>query len=462
MRLLTPLLFLTSGYSQQFHLSLVGDGSGDYMLDWKTSANVNHSVVYFQNEPLTGTFAGAVEEEKNEYINCWFTRLKNLTPGQQYHYTLNQSDATAQRPTFRVEDSITWAVFGDLGSREQGGASGISFPALEHQAASNAYQGILHIGDISYELTGINGRDYMNEMSLLSSSRPLHATVGNHEYRMAMAPYFTLSNYQRRFAGLFAGAGVSSESDSNQFYSFNSGYIHYIVLDTEVYGEETFYIEEADQHWVESEAGRDELRVRQLIWMEQDLKRVNRKETPFVVVCAHRPPFKAPRGLIDSDNLFGTDIVPLLSNYHVDLLLCGHVHAYLRFDATQFNGYRIPPIIVSGAGGSGQVEKPKSQLDLGIFKDVMYDEQYGYGLIKANATDITWRWGHSAVGDLNNPDPIHWTQKDYVTFPVRSVTTLDINQHWIFLIMCIVVLVGGKIAYDLSKQRRRHGYDLIV
>jgi hypothetical protein len=436
------LLLSVTQASNQFHLSLVrGTGSSiEYAIDWVTpssssssSSKVSNIIYGYKSNDLSyqaeGTFVGQVEEESGKYVSCWTTRLSQLQAGKEVFYALaiTQEDGALSNRTntnsFFVKsskDDMKWAVFGDMGASILGGPSAVSIQALQNALFNDqAYDGILNLGDIGYELTQENGKDYMEKFAPILSRVPMQITTGNHEYKAAMAPFYTLRNFRRRFAGQLYGLGKPSGSNSNEFFSFDAGLIHFIMINTEFYSNEDYYIETLTGEWIENEKARQKDRLVQLKWLEKDLEQIDRTKTPYVILMGHRTPFRTPKGLDTKDNLFGQDIVPLMDKYQIDLYLCGHTHLYLVLKESRWNGYRLPPIIVSGSSGNQEIVDAIFDLKLGHFEVEEYAEKYGFGFLSATQNALEWQWGHVASSSGLNPLPQDWKKESSLQFPRR-------------------------------------------
>ncbi|TMW56134.1 hypothetical protein Poli38472_008782 [Pythium oligandrum] len=442
--LLTAFVLGQTQAATQFHLSLAGDGTSDYFLDWVTPKVANEtapaSQVYVGSSPSTmtraiaGVLNGEVEEEPGQYVNCWTARLTDLTPNSVVFYSLNESAPSnpGQGPVFgpmpgptesvrlfvpkSASADLTWSVWADLGSLIQGGTAGVALPALEQAALHDkSFDAIFNLGDLSYELTQTNGKDYMDRLEPITSAVPMHVTTGNHEYEHALAPEYTLRNYNRRFAGQFAGMGKASGSGSNEFFSFDSGLIHFSMLNTELYGNDLYVKQDDKGEWKEyDDTEREKDSKKMAEWFEKDLKQVDRQKTPYVVVTSHRCPFKAPKGLDKKSNRYGDEIVPLLAKYKVDLLLCAHTHLYLVLKESEWKGNRIPPTIVSGAPGNADGLDVLEDLKLGDFKVEFSAKAFGYGLLKATEKQLEWKWGSTGGLDAK---PTNWTEVHQYSIP---------------------------------------------
>ncbi|KAL3666716.1 hypothetical protein V7S43_008339 [Phytophthora oleae] len=450
---IAAITFAVASASSQFHLSLVekeGNGQVHYMLDWVTTSTVNASRLVYGtsadnlSSKVEGKGSGLVTEAAGETVACWSALLASLEPGSTIFYAL-ESDTTEQTATsslnfdalaksdsssasetmnFTVPDGeLTWAVFGDMGAPMQGHAAAVSLPALKSAlSVDGAYSGILNIGDLSYELTGSNGKDYMNEFESITSRVPVMTTVGNHEYQYALSPALAVQNYYRRFQGITLGAGAASGSSSNEFYSFSSGFIHFVFINTEVYGDEAYAALQDDGSWKVDESARTTAGTAQAKWLEYDLSRVKRSETPYVVICGHRPPFKTPKALSATGNRFAKEIVPLMSKYQVDLYLAGHEHTYLMFEASTFNNYNIPPIIISGSPGNNEYIREEAELGIEGFKWKTLIPKYGYGYLTATKDALEWQWGSAASDATHEPSSAMWKKKDAVSFPKQTIS----------------------------------------
>ncbi|KAI8473040.1 MAG: Metallo-dependent phosphatase-like protein [Monoraphidium minutum] len=66
-------------------------------------------------------------------------------------------------------------------------------------------------------------------------------------------------------------------------------------------------------------------------WLEKELKKVNRKKTPWVVLNMHAPWYSSWAGSFKDTECMRLQYEPLLKEYGVDLVFNGHTHSYERF-----------------------------------------------------------------------------------------------------------------------------------
>lgn len=196
--------------------------------------------------------------------------------------------------------------------------------------------------------------------------------VGNHE-----APG-NFSQYQNRFSLVRDGVGRSSGSDTNLWYSFDEGLIHWIAIDTEV------YVYSVDQGQIQ----------RQMNWLEQDLVKANqnRQNVPWIIMFGHK-------GWFMDTNYTGFEY--LAHKYGVDVFLCGHIHNYERFypqhnsvvDVQSPNFYKNPKYMTTIIVGSPGCKENITH-ELGPKPALVYSSyDYGYGhLFVANYTHLSWDW----------------------------------------------------------------------
>lgn len=197
---------------------------------------------------------------------------------------------------------------GDLGQ------TGWTKSTLEHISQSN-YDVFLLPGDLAYAdriqpLWDSFGR----LVEPLASQRPWMVTQGNHEVEKIPAIHHTpFTAYNARWHMPFEESG----STSNLYYSFEVSGVHVVMLGS----------------YADFGYGSDQIR-----WLESDLKKVDRRKTPWLVVIVHAPWYNsnyAHQGEKESVDM-RVMMEGLLYKARVDLVFAGHVHAYERFVSHTF------------------------------------------------------------------------------------------------------------------------------
>jgi len=135
-------------------------------------------------------------------------------------------------------------------------------------------------------------------------------------------------------------------NDNKDYYSFNSGNLHIIVLDQ--------YASKDDYEQL-------------YLWLEEDLKK---NTSLWTIITYHKPTFNI--GGHGSD--WGRDkFLPLFEKYGVDVIVTGHSHLYERFKPISTTGTKPIIHIVSGGGGAPLYwAKKSSLLEGGIGKRTLH------------------------------------------------------------------------------------------
>lgn len=79
----------------------------------------------------------------------------------------------------------------------------------------------------------------------------------------------------------------------------------------------------------------------QYVWLEQELKNVNREETPWLIVMVHSPWYNSVNYHYMEGESMRVMFESWFVNSKVDLVLAGHVHAYERSERVSNIKYNI-------------------------------------------------------------------------------------------------------------------------
>ena len=154
---------------------------------------------------------------------------------------------------------------------------------------------------------------------LFASEIPMYYTRGNHETRGSFATAF-----QDYF----------SPKQEHIYYMCRQGPVCFVILDS---GEDK---PDSDLEYAGITVY-DQYRTEQAEWLKKVLESKEYKEAPFKVVVCHMPPFGGWHGEQEVAEKF----IPLLNNAGVDIMLCGHLHRYMRNEPK--DGVRFPVIVNS-------------------------------------------------------------------------------------------------------------------
>ena len=285
--------------------------------------------------------------------------LQGVLP--EHYKELSEDAETPEQVNFELvkvnNDDFTLFVFGDIHlARRTGDLAQFEKVATfarsyMDQAPGKVY--VLTLGDMTWDMYWLSNNygfgDYIQTVNQYFSGIPFFHTMGNHDNEMEVADDFPK-------------ALKYTENIAPDYYSFNLGKIHFIVLDN------------MDFTGVQSgEENRSKyaknFTAEQLEWLRQDLSYVD-KSTP-IFVTAHEP-LARPSGLSWGEELNGADadlneFIGIFDGYNVRYL-SGHTHNtfFRRYTSTfvehnsgaicaswWWSGYINPGIHIAQDGAPG-------------------------------------------------------------------------------------------------------------
>nr|AGL44403.1 calcineurin-like phosphoesterase [Manihot esculenta] len=397
-----------------------------------------YSLVYNQLYPFEG-----LQNYTSGIIH--HVRLTGLKPDTIYYYRCGDPSIEALSgiysfKTMPVSSASNYpsriAVMGDLGLTYN------TTTTISH-VIRNKPELVLLVGDVTYAnlyLTNGTGSDcyscsfsetpihetyqprwdyWGRFMQTLVSKVPIMVVEGNHEIE-PQARNQTFVAYSSRFAF----PSVESGSSSTLYYSFDAGGIHFIML-----GAYIGYNKSDDQYK----------------WLEKDLAKVDRSQTPWLVAAWHPPWYSSYGAHYREAECMRVAMEELLYSYGVDIVFNGHVHAYER--SNRVYNYTLDPCgpvyITVGDGGNrekmaiehvdepGNCPEPSTTPDpyMGGFCALNFttgpaagkfcwDQQpdysafressFGHGILEVkNATWALWTWHRNQDSDSKIGDQIY-------------------------------------------------------
>ena len=175
----------------------------------------------------------------------------------------------------------------------------------------------------------------------------------------------------RRFRTPLNGLGVF-------WYSYDVGPVHILMFSTEHHFEEG---------------------SRQYLWIQNDLKSVNRTRTPWIVVGSHRPMFASDFGdnadqLTSIATQLQLHLEPMFYRHKVDVNLFAHLHSYERSCAMYQEKCVNDGIthVLIGMSGIGLNAQTRAAAHWSRYRDA----KFGYTTIIANKTVLHFRYHHNA------------------------------------------------------------------
>ncbi|MBO4670937.1 MAG: calcineurin-like phosphoesterase C-terminal domain-containing protein [Bacteroidales bacterium] len=281
----------------------------------------------------------------------WKPLSKGADEAEQVDFELVQSD----------NDNYTLFLFGDMHLARRTGDLAqfekVAGSIRQHMDATPGKVYVLTLGDMTWDMYWIANNysfgDYLTTVNSYFFGIPFFHTMGNHDNEMEVGgDYLKCLKYTQNLAP--------------DYYSFNLGRIHYIVLD--------------NMDFTDVEPGQDNrskyaknYTAEQLEWLKKDLSYVD-KSTP-VFVTSHEP-LARPSGLSWNETLNGQDadldtFIGIFDGYNVRFL-SGHTHNLFNRNWTPtftehnsgavcaswwWSGYITPGIHVAQDGAPGGFTK---------------------------------------------------------------------------------------------------------
>ncbi|KAK9947495.1 hypothetical protein M0R45_003118 [Rubus argutus] len=352
---------------QQVHIT-----QGDYdgravIISWVTADEPGTSKVQYGTSEKNFEFTaeGTVTnytfyEYKSGYIHhCHVDGLEHDT---KYYYKIGSGDSSREfwfitPPKINPDASYKFGIIGDLGQTFN------SLSTLEHYMqsggqASTAYQSWIW-------------------------------SAGNHEidYMPYMGEVTPFKNYLQRYATPY----YASKSSNPLWYAIRRASAHIIVLSS--YSPFVKY-------------------TPQWMWLQEELKRVDREKTPWLIVLMHVPIYNSNEAHYMEGESMRAVYESWFVHYKVDVVFAGHVHAYERsyrisnihYNVTSGEQYPIPdksaPVYITvGDGGNqeglaGRFRDP--QPDYSAFREASYGA-FDTGEIQ-NRTHALYHWNRNDDG----------------------------------------------------------------
>ncbi|KAG7543081.1 Purple acid phosphatase-like N-terminal [Arabidopsis thaliana x Arabidopsis arenosa] len=168
-------------------------------------------------------------------------------------------------------------------------------------------------------------------MEPLTSKVPTMVIEGNHEIE-PQASGITFKSYSERFSVPASESG----SNSNFYYSFDAGGVHFVMLGAYVNYNHTGL---------------------QYAWLKEDLSKVDRAVTPWLVATMHPPWYNSYSSHYQEFECMRQEMEELLYQHRVDIVFAGHVHAYERMN--RIYNYTLDPCgpVYITIGDGGNIEK---------------------------------------------------------------------------------------------------------
>jgi hypothetical protein len=389
------LFVLVSALNAQFvvsrgpYIQMVSQNS--LFIRWRTNLPTDTKVTYgtIPTSQLSIASSGSLTTEHE-------IQISGLSADTKYYYSVGHTGGMLSvdpnqffytLPPLNTIKPYNFWVIGDCGTADD-----------NQRDVRNSYvtyigntrvDGMIMLGDNAYNSGTDNefqGALFNNMYEDIVSNTTMWPTPGNHDYYSGADATTQTGPYYDLFTLPSAGQLGGFPSGTEAYYSYEIGNIHFISLDS-------------------YDSGRDSTNAMG-IWLKQDLMN-NTKE--WTIAYWHHPPYS--KGNHNSDNPPpGVDlelaemreqIVPLIENGGVDLVLCGHSHAYER------------SYLMDGHYGNSSTYTPSFRLDNGsgdFINDCPYiKDSIGGDAHKGTVYVVCGVSGKKSSSTIGWPHPVTYT-----------------------------------------------------
>ncbi|XP_037469951.1 phosphoenolpyruvate phosphatase-like [Triticum dicoccoides] len=396
---------------QQVHIT-----QGDYdgkavIISWVTALEPTRSEVFYgeQEKHYDRKAKGRMTnytfyDYRSGYIHhCLVDSLEYNT---KYYYKIGTGDSAREfwfqtPPAIDPDAPYTFGIIGDLGQTFN------TLSTLQHYVKSGG-QSVLYVGDLSYadkyeDNDGGRWDSWGRLVERSTAFQPWIWNYGNHEieYMPDLGETSTFKPYLHRYATPY----LASKSSSPMWYAVRRASAHIIVLSSY-----SPFVKFTPQYK----------------WLKKELKRVDREETPWLIVLMHVPMYSSNDAHYMEGESMRVAFEEWFIKYDVDLVFAGHVHAYERshrvsnvdYKVTSGSRYPVPdesaPVYIT-VGDGGNTEGLASRFN---------DPQPDYSAFREAS------YGHSTLQLKNRTHAVYqWHRNDDVKHVLADKVVFH-NQYW--------------------------------
>lgn len=266
-------------------------------------------------------------------------RLTGLQPGTRYRYRVYSQE---------VISHVGWRVtYGNVAATSVYGKQPLAFQTSDHNRQSVNFAMVNDIhgkSDVLEKLVShcdLNATDLFlfngDMVSIFNSEKEIFdgfMDKATELFASGLPMYYTRGNHETRGSFATAFQDYFSPKQEHTYYMFRQGPVCFVILDS---GEDK---PDSDLEYAGITVY-DQFRTEQAEWLAKVLESKEYKEAPFKVVVCHIPPFGGWHGNQEVAEKF----IPLLNKADVDIMLCAHLHRYVRNEPKE--GVKFPIIVNS-------------------------------------------------------------------------------------------------------------------
>ena len=298
---------------------ITADASTSRTIMWQADEKLENPAAEYKNAAGQITAVPASVQELNTgsgILYVYTAALTGLEPGSAYEYRAGYEGSRTgwHKLPAAQPDSFKALIFPDSQSSDYSGWRKLAQIAYSKNEDAAFFINMGDLVDNGYDFS--QWRAWFNSVAPMIENIPFAPVMGNHEtYNMDWqiappTPYLTLFNLPEN----------GTDANKNQYYSFDYGDVHFVVLNTQT-------DEMADFT--------PDLMQQQLSWLRSDLAGTQSK---WKIVLMHKDILRY--AFTDRPNNFdpasiqftpwAQQLMPVFEEYNVDAVLTAHLHTYRR------------------------------------------------------------------------------------------------------------------------------------
>lgn len=325
------------------------------------------------------------EDNRTTYVHTAF--IDGLEAGKTYEYRVGYGNKRSQWMSLKTPagDTFSALIFPDSQSSDYGVWKTTAQAAWKDHPKADFFINMGDLVDNGEDMTQWNA--WFNAITNMTDEIPVAPMMGNHEdYSLDWKMRMPIA-----YKHLFDLPKLRSpyEQYQGQFYSYDYGDVHFVVLDTQQ---------------VELDAFQPNLTNDQIEWFKEDMAKNTKKWT---VVLMHKDPlqyaFGPNSGRSGREEGFspeGKIWMPLFDEYHVDVVLSAHLHTYRdRGHIKNFTRSDDGPLyILTGVAGNNYFDNLWAKHSLDVYMADQPDRD-NYILMEASADTLSFT-SYNVQGDV--------------------------------------------------------------
>ena len=309
--------------------------AGKPSVGWVELAPDDNSDYYQQERPK---YFDSTNGVKNTSL-LHAVKITGLTPGTKYRYRVYSQEV--------LDHQGVEVMYGKVAATDVYGAEPLIFTTNDRNKPETSFVMINDIHGRTDDIPQLlKVADYKNTDMVIFNGDMLSQLKNEEElftgfmdvsidmFAKETPMYYARGNHETRGSFAIAFQDYFSPKQEHIYYMFRQGPVCFVILDS---GEDK---PDSDLEYAGITVY-DQYRTEQAEWLKKVLESKEYKEAPFKVVVCHMPPFGGWHGEQEVAEKF----IPLLNNAGVDIMLCGHLHRYMRNEPK--DGVRFPVIVNS-------------------------------------------------------------------------------------------------------------------